>query len=314
MATALRSVKLPPIVFIEPPNGSSSYFHEPMYRIFGLFSVKNAEGGIKGTLELGGNFAMFHTCCGGARFSALRADYRQRDTWYGDSQYVERYHTIAGVDSSFLTWNYIRDNPDELPSVNELAGQDNVHTWSHEQIKAWGQAVLVVHLKSMMQSFRRPMALGIDRTMGKSHETLKRLANVAGLLYPMPLSASVYSSNTGARSYARGGACSHATSSLIGYFRNSYRQDNTRLFANMCAYGAPVVHNINSGNELVNLMVAPEMAPDSRRSKNVKLMRPHAKPFEFELYTAATPELTKLFDFYNSVFFKRVVPDRPSVA
>ena len=304
MATAKLTVKVPPIVSIEARGDHhygqpASFEEQPNARIFGVFSQVNAEGRLVGALEIGGNIAPFHTCCGGMRVSALRVDYRTFDTWYPASSYVAT-NTISRQQQ----WVFLRDNLSAFPTVSDAAMVD-ASRWTREKLYAWGRATLCAHVKAEMNSWRRTTLIALDRTNGHTVNALSYMKHIDNVYYRASIRGQPFAIDGHRKAESNYPFRSH-TSSWRSYLTGYWGNEGD--FQKLRAYGTALTRNINSGNMLIPVTVCPQMSASLKKSSGAKLVRsPSTHGLEFTQYTTET-ECDHILRFYTSMLFANVCP------
>lgn len=308
MATAKLKVKVPPIVSINP-RGTANYGQPAAFeeqansRIFGVFAQVNSQGQLVGALELGGNIAPFHTCCGGMRVSALRADYRPLDTWYPANPYI-------GTNSATpeQRWTFMRDNLSSFPTISQAAEVD-ASGWSREKIVAWGRAVICAHIKSEMHSWRRSTLIALDRVNGHTAYVLGLMKHIDNVYYSGVIKGTPF----GPDGRLKADSNPHFRPGVSTW--QNYLDDHwAGEFRKLRAYGTPMTRNLNSGNMLMTITVCPEMTASHKKTSGAKLLRSsptgglafeqYVAPSRISSRTVAKPVL----DFYKGPFFHKVCP------
>lgn len=185
------TISIPPASTIEsrvnytPNNSRPDYRDSNHTRIWGLFGIVTPDDELVRTVEVHGNIAPYHTCCGGMRFSAIRTHVFQKDTsswtrghgpvclesqrrydeaclfefWQENLQYLPRLHVLMGVPASTLI---------------------GLAESSYGQI---GSLIACATIKSIMRSYHRGLAVNIDRTNGVTSNTLRFMHLVDGVEY-----------------------------------------------------------------------------------------------------------------------------------
>jgi len=308
MAIPKPIVKIPPIVSVKSGDrhggsvGSPGDYHEePNYRVFGVFVHLNSQGTPRGAIEISGNIARFHTCCGGWRVSALRVDYRQYDSWSPHSTFLENPHNEG---RAAATWQAVRLDPSLFPTINEWSGQPELAAgWNADMCLRWGRAALATQVKTWMAYDQRALVVAMDRTGGHTDKVLSMMRHLDGVLYTYPLTV-VYQQSPGTHSRALG----YSREEFIGHLSRAwgYRENNS--FQKVRAYGGLRVRNMNSGNQIQAISVVPY---DGRRKQ--PQLSAAANPYKYVQYTHPT-DLASLLSFYDSNLFRKILPQRPSYA
>ncbi len=186
-------MRLPGVLSIEcthqaGPSGSgghANYGERPMYRLWGIYGVYNDEGMVEKVVEVDGNWAPFHTCCGGIRLSALRTAVRPRpDSRWGqlDSPFCnEGRNTYVNV----LSWARLNaETPSYvLPNFSTITGLEwsQLRTISTADWYDIGRLILALGVKDIMRASSRSLAVAMDGDGGTTTYTLAMLNYLDGV-------------------------------------------------------------------------------------------------------------------------------------